>query len=199
MSKPTQLILASSSPYRKVLMKRLRLPFDVISPHIDEFPLPGEDPIGMVKRLAEKKARTVAKTNNNALIIGSDQAAIIDNIVLGKPGNHASAIHQLTQASGKKVNFLTSICVLNAENNRLQMDVVNYSVYFKNLSPETIEKYLQREQPYRCAGSFKAEGLGIALFEKQEGDDPTSLIGLPLIRLIDMLEKESIDILGTCP
>ncbi len=195
MSKTTQLILASSSPYRKVLMKRLRLPFDVISPHIDEHPLPGEDPIDMVKRLAEKKARTVAKTNNNTLIIGSDQAAIIDNIILGKPENHTNATHQLTQASGKKVDFLTSICVLNAENNRLQMDVVNYSVYFKSLSPETIEKYLQQEQPYQCAGSFKAEGLGIALFEKQEGDDPTSLIGLPLIRLIDMLEKENIDLL----
>jgi len=149
----------------------------------------------MVKRLAEKKAQAIAKTNPNAIIIGSDQAAIIDNTVLGKPLHHTKATTQLNLASGKKVEFLTSICVLNAESNTLQLDVVNYSVYFKKLSPETIEKYLQREQPYHCAGSFKAEGLGVALFEKQEGDDPTSLIGLPLIRLVEMLERENIAIL----
>jgi len=190
-----QLILASSSPYRKALMKRLRVPFEAISPDIDETQFPAEDPITMVKRLAEKKARAIAKTHPNAIIIGSDQAAIIDNIILGKPLHHTNATNQLTLASNKKVEFLTSVCVLNSENNTLQLDVVNYSVYFKQLSPETIEKYLQREQPYHCAGSFKAEGLGVALFEKQEGDDPTSLIGLPLIRLVEMLERENIAVL----
>lgn len=195
MSESAQLILASSSPYRKALMKRLRIPFEAISPDIDESQFPAEDPITMVKRLAEKKARAIAKTNPNAIIIGSDQAAVIDNIVLGKPLHHSNATAQLTMASSKKVEFLTSICVLNAESNTLQLDVVNYSVYFKKLSPDTIEKYLQREQPYHCAGSFKSEGLGVALFEKQDGEDPTSLIGLPLIRLVDMLAKENIEIL----
>ncbi len=195
MSESVQLILASSSPYRKTLMKRLRIPFEAISPDIDEFQFPAEDPVAMVKRLAEKKAKTIAKTNPSAIIIGSDQAAIIDNTVLNKPLHHTNATAQLTMASGKKVEFLTSICVLNAASNTLQLDVVNYSVYFKKLSPDTIEKYLQREQPYNCAGSFKSEGLGIALFKKQEGEDPTSLIGLPLIRLIDMLAKEKIAIL----
>ncbi len=195
MSESIPLILASSSPYRKALMKRLRIPFEAISPDIDEIQFTAEDPVAMVKRLAEKKARTIAKTHPNAIIIGSDQAAVIDNTVLGKPLHHTKATDQLTLTSNKKVEFLTSVCVLNSESNTLQLDVVNYSVFFKKLSPETIEKYLQREQPYHCAGSFKAEGLGVALFEKQEGDDPTSLIGLPLIRLVEMLERENIAVL----
>ena len=195
MSAQLPLILASSSTYRKTLLKRLRIPFEAVSPQTDESPLAREEPVAMVKRLAEKKARVVAKEHPNAIIIASDQAAVIDNKVLGKPGNHATAVAQLTQASGKKVEFLTSISVLNSKSNRLQMDVVKYSVTFKTLSPKTIENYLQREQPYNCAGSFKSEGLGVALFDKQTGDDPTALIGLPLCRLVDMLENENIAIL----
>jgi len=189
------LILASTSPFRKALLEKLQVPFETASPHIDESARPDEAPAQLVTRLAEEKAKAVANNYPDALIIGSDQVAVIDDEIMGKPGNHANAIAQLSRASGKRVTFLTSLCLYNSKSQRSQVEVVPFSVVFRELSQTQIEHYLQREQPYNCAGSFKSEGLGIALFERLEGDDPNSLIGLPLIRLIRMLENEAFSIL----
>lgn len=189
------LILASTSPFRKALLEKLQVPFETASPQIDESARPDEAPAQLVTRLAEEKAKAVANNYPDALIIGSDQVAVIDDEIMGKPGNHANAIAQLSRASGKRVTFLTSLCLYNSKSQRSQVEVVPFSVVFRELSQTQIEHYLQREQPYNCAGSFKSEGLGIALFERLEGDDPNSLIGLPLIRLIRMLENEGFSIL----
>lgn len=190
-----QLVLASTSPYRKALLQRLGLAFEAASPAAGETPLPGESPQELVKRLAEAKARAVADRFPQALIIGSDQVAVLEGEILGKPGTHAKALDQLRAASGKRVSFLTGLCLLNAASGHAQVEVVPFSVKFRELTDAQLEAYLRKEQPYDCAGSFKSEGLGIALFEKLEGDDPNALIGLPLIRLIAMLSREGIDIL----
>jgi len=192
---PPQIILASSSPFRKELLQRLQLDFDAISPEIDETALNGESPAELVARLSLQKASEIAKSRPDALIIGSDQVAVLDGQILGKPGNHQRATEQLQAASGKRVSFLTGLCLLDSRDGSHQDLVVPFDVEFRQLSTEMIEAYLQREQPYNCAGSFKSEGLGIALFERLDGDDPTALIGLPLIRLTWMLEKVGVDVL----
>ena len=150
----------------------------------------------MVLRLAEAKARAVAASHRNALVVGSDQVACIDETVLGKPGNRAAAVEQLTRSSGREVVFHTGLCLLNAATGRAQTCCEPFRVHFRSLSPVQIQGYVDRERPFDCAGSFKSEGLGIALFERLEGDDPNALIGLPLIRLVAMLEAEGIDLLA---
>lgn len=186
------LLLASSSPYRRELLQRLGLPFEHRSPAIDESPHANEPPEALAKRLASEKARALAKQHADHLIIGSDQVAVLDTLILGKPHNFERAKAQLMEASGKRVDFLTALALLNASTGRLQVDCIKYSVHFRTLDEATITRYLQAEQPYDCAGSFKAERLGISLFRRMEGDDPTSLIGLPLIRLVDMLHVEGL-------
>ena len=190
-----QIVLGSTSPFRREILGKLGLPFDCAAPNIDESPLSGETPQQLVARLAEKKAKAVAPNHPNSLIIGSDQIAILDGRILGKPGDHANAVVQLSRASGKSVTFLTGLCLHNSDNGQTQIEVVPFVVHFRSLTSRQIENYLQKEQPYNCAGSFKSEGLGISLFEKLEGDDPNTLIGLPLIRLIKMLEIEGVQII----
>ena len=189
------LVLASTSVYRKELLSRLGLPFISAAPNIDETPHREESPQRLVARLAEAKARAVAAQYPDALIIGSDQVATVEERILGKPGNHAQAVAQLRLASGKGLCFLTGLCLLNARSGASQTDIVPYTAVFRTLSDAQIENYLNRDQPYHCAGSFKSEALGIALCERFEGEDPNALIGLPLIRLIDMLQREGVDIL----
>lgn len=192
----TQLVLASTSPYRRELLERLGIPFETASPNVDESIIDGETPENLVKRLAELKARAVSEAYPAALIIGSDQVAVLDNQILGKPGNHETAVQQLKNASGKKVLFLTGLSLLNSATGKVQTNVDIFSVEFRQLSDTQIENYLQREKPFDCAGSFKSEGLGISLFKKMQGDDPNTLIGLPLITLINMLSLEGVDVLG---
>ncbi|MCJ1884454.1 Maf family nucleotide pyrophosphatase [Pseudomonas sp. LA21] len=186
------LILASSSPYRRELLQRLRLPFECASPDIDESPLPDESAKQLVRRLAESKARALAQRYPDHLIIGSDQAAVNGNRILGKPHDIERAIEQLKAASGKSVSFLTGLCLLNSRSGRSQVDCVPFTVHFRDLDDARIRRYLEAEQPFDCAGSFKAEGLGVSLFRSTEGEDATSLIGLPLIRLVDMLLAEQV-------
>ncbi len=189
------LILASSSPYRRELLAKLGLAFTWQSPDIDESPAPGEPPEALVARLAREKALAIARHHDAALIIASDQVALLNGQILGKPGNHASAVKQLSAASGQPVLFLTSLVLFNSSNGQLQMEVVPFTVHFRSLSSSEIENYLRKEQPYNCAGSFKSEALGIVLFERLEGDDPNTLIGLPLIRLIDMLQNQGVNVI----
>lgn len=189
MKRSTRLILASGSPYRKSLLQRLGLPFQTIVPRIDESRLDDETPAQLVKRLARLKAEAVGENVSDALVIGSDQCAVIDGCVLGKPGIFERAFMQLKNASGKGVEFYTGLCLLNTSSNRSQVDEVRFRVYFRDLSDEQIKRYLSRERPFDCAGSFKAEGLGIALFTRMQGDDPNALTGLPMISLVSMLEQ----------
>ncbi|MDF3864130.1 Maf family protein [Pseudomonas denitrificans (nom. rej.)] len=188
------LILASSSPYRRELLQRLRLPFECAIPDIDETPLPGESADQLVRRLAESKARALAQRFPDHLIIGSDQAAVNGERILGKPHDIDRATEQLKEASGRSVNFLTGLCLLNSQSSNTQVDCVPFTVHFRNLDEARIRRYLETEQPFDCAGSFKAEGLGVSLFRATEGEDATSLIGLPLIRLVDMLLAEQVQI-----
>ena len=190
-----KLVLASTSPFRRVILEKLDVAFETIAPDVDENIQLDEIPEQLVARLAEAKAKNVADQVSQALIIGADQVAVVDGQILGKPGNHDNAVKQLRRASGKRVSFLTGLCVFNTESRRVQLDVVPYNVIFRQLTDKQIENYLKKEQPYDCAGSFKSEGLGIALFERLEGDDPNTLIGLPLIRLIRMLESEGFPII----
>lgn len=188
MTKP--LLLASSSPYRKALLERLALPFTTASPDIDETPRPGESAEDLALRLAESKARTLAAQHPGHWIIGSDQVACLpDGTLLHKPGNHAQAIQQLRLSSGHRVVFLTGLCLLDADSGECQLICEPFTAHFRTLSDEEIESYLNREQPYDCAGSFKMEGLGITLFDRLEGRDPNSLVGLPLIALNGMLRN----------
>lgn len=188
------LILASSSPYRRALLERLGLPFEVVPPAVDESVAPNEPAEQLVLRLALAKAQTVARGRRAALVIGADQVAVHAGTVVGKPGNHAQALAQLRRASGGRVTLHTGLALVNSDTGQCQSDVVPFTVVFRRLSEEQIERYLRRERPYDCAGAVKAEGLGIALLERLEGDDPSALIGLPLIRLTDMLAREGVQL-----
>ena len=183
------LILASSSLFRKSLLHRFQIDFDTNSPDIDETSLINELPIDYVRRLSLAKAKAVASKHSDSLIIASDQCSILDGVSSGKPGSHENAIKQLQGSSNNKVSFLTGICIYDSKTGQYELDVIPFHVYFRELQLEEIERYLLMEQPYECAGSFKAEGLGITLFKKLEGDDPTALIGLPLIRVSEMLRE----------
>lgn len=190
------LILASTSVYRRQLLERLDLPFEQAAPELDETPLPDETPTALVGRLARAKAHALAERFADAVIIGSDQVAVCNGQVLGKPGTAANARQQLHQLSGNTVDFLTGLCVLDAELGLDELIVEPFRVHFRALADAQIEDYVARENPVNCAGSFKSEGLGIALFEGLEGNDPNALIGLPLIRLTDMLSRVGIPVLG---
>lgn len=191
-----KIVLASTSPFRKALLQRLHIDFVTDSPDIDETPQPNEDIQAMVQRLAEGKARACAERHPDALIIGSDQSAVLNGEKLSKPVNFDNAFAQLSRASGQKITFQTGLCLLNSKTGNTQTTCVPYTVVFKQLSPEMITNYLNKEAPYNCAGSFKSEGLGIALFDHFEGEDPNALIGLPLIALVTMLGNEGVDILA---
>lgn len=193
---PSPLILASSSRYRREVLQKLQLPFECISPDIDETPLSGESPQHTALRLAEAKALKVAELHPNALIIGCDQVATVDGLQIGKPGNHANAVKQLTMLSGREVIFHSALCLYDSGNQHMQSTIVPYHVKFKTLTPEQIEHYLHLEQPYDCAGSAKSEGMGIALLDYMRGDDPNALIGLPLIALVNMLQNAGVDVLS---
>jgi MAF protein len=174
------------------VLQKLPLAFECDAPDIDEAPLPNETPEQLVKRLSQAKAQAVAQHHSHCLIIGSDQVAVLHGEILGKPGNHDNAVTQLRKASGQQVTFQTGLCLLNSHTGNVQVSCVPFTVQFRPLSDEQIERYLNYEKPYNSAGSFKSEGLGITLFEKLQGDDPNTLIGLPLIELVRMLEKEGV-------
>lgn len=186
---PVTLVLASTSPYRRELLSRLGLPFSVASPDTDESPLPGETAEALALRLAEAKARAVAPAYPQALIIGSDQVAIANGKIYGKPGTHERAVAQLQELSGQSVNFYTALCLYDSRNDSRQICGVPTQVKFRSLSNSEIENYLAREPAYNCAGSAKSEGLGIALLDSLSGDDPNALVGLPLIALCAMLRQ----------
>lgn len=190
-----QLVLASTSPFRKELLAHLGLPFEVANPATDESRLPDEIPEATALRLSEAKARAVAKNYPEALIIGSDQVACLDGQIFGKPGNHQNAVRQLQAMRGRRVNFFTGLCLLNAKTGKAHLRGVPTIVTFRDLTDSEIENYLRREQPYNCAGSAKSEGLGIAVIAKMEGSDPNALIGLPLIALCDLFRLENLNLL----
>lgn len=187
-----KIILASSSEYRRTLLQRFNLPFTSISPDIDESPRLAESPTEQVIRLAIAKAGKVSEREAEALIIGSDQLAVLAGSILGKPGSHSLATQQLQAMRGQSVCFYTGLCVLNTVTAKVQYDCIAVDVKFRDYSDELIERYLLAEQPYHCAGSFKSEQLGIILVERIECLDPTALIGLPLIRLSEMLANEGV-------
>jgi septum formation protein len=195
MAQPRRLVLASTSRYRKELLGRLGIAFEVAAPHTDERALGGEAPPDTALRLAALKAQSVRAAHRDALIIGSDQVATSAGRLLGKPGNHANAVQQLRSLSGKSADFHTAVALLDAANGNVQTRVVPCRVHFRQLDDKRIESYLRREQPYDCAGSAKVEGLGIALIARIETNDPTSLIGLPLIALTEMLERAGLAVI----
>ncbi len=190
-----KLILASTSPYRKALMDRLQLEYECVTPEVEEMAMEDESIDSMVKRLARLKAHAVADQYKTALIIGSDQSAVLNGKPLTKPVYHENAVKQLQQASGQRIVFHTGLCVLNTKTGKEHLICEPYAVVFKELTDAMIENYLKKEEPYNCAGSFKSEGLGITLFEKFEGEDPNSLVGLPLIKLVEILEQEGVRLL----
>jgi len=175
-----------------MLLERLGMPFEVHSPQVDETPLAGEAPRALVRRLASAKARAVAAAQAHSLVIGSDQVAVHAGRIVGKPGDHDTAVTQLRAASGRRVTLYTGLALIDSDSGREQVDVIPFHVHFRRLDDEMIERYLEREQPYNCAGSIRSEGLGVALLDRFEGDDPNALIGLPLIRLVAMLEAEGL-------
>lgn len=185
----TSLILASGSRYRRQLLERLRIPFHVYTSHTDETPRPGEAPRDLAVRLARAKAQSVASQFPDALVIGSDQVAVCQDRLVGKPGNAGRAIEQLRQASGRSVAFLTAVCVLREADQLKEQHLDTTTVRFRELSEAEIARYVDAEQPFDCAGGFKAEGLGISLFERIESEDPTGLIGLPLIWVAGALRR----------
>jgi len=187
------LVLASSSIYRRQLLSKLQLEFKSANPNIDESQQLGESAEELVIRLAQEKALALTPSHKKHLIIGSDQVAVVDGKILTKPGDKHAASQQLQQSSGNTVTFLTGLCVHNSKTGRTQTSCEHFSVKFLMLSPEQIENYLTKEEPYDCAGSFKSEGLGISLFESMHGDDPNTLIGLPLIALCRMLRNEGVE------
>ena len=186
------LVLASTSIYRSELLKRLQLPFETAAPDVDETPLPHEPARATSVRLAQQKARAVAANYPDALIIGSDQVALLEDRQLGKPLTHDNAVMQLRAMRGKTTCFYTAVTLLNSKTGNMQTEVAENYVILRNLSDAEIEGYLLKEQPYHCAGSAKSEGLGVALMSKMAGDDPNALIGLPLILLIEMLRRENV-------
>ncbi|MCF7533990.1 Maf family protein [Pseudomonas petrae] len=188
------LLLASSSPYRRELLDRLRLPFVCASPDIDESRRPNEPAIDLVTRLAREKAMALAGQFPDHLIIGSDQVAVLGEQILGKPHTFERALEQLKASSGNSVSFLTGLALFNSRTGECQVECVPFTVHMRQMDDNRISRYLHAEQPYDCAGSFKAEGLGVSLFRSTEGADATSLIGLPLIRLVDMLMNEGIEL-----
>ncbi len=189
------IVLASSSIYRSQLLSVLQLPFQTDAPHVDETPLPGEAARQTSWRLSQLKAQAVAARHPDALIIGSDQVALLHGEQLGKPLTHGNAVRQLRSMRGNTVEFFTALSLLNARTGDIQTEVVETRVTFRQLSDQQIEDYLLKEQPYHCAGSAKSEGLGIALIQRIEGEDPNALIGLPLISLIGMLEKQGVKVI----
>jgi len=188
------LVLASTSRYRRELLERLKLPFKIVSPGVDETPHAGEPPAITAGRLALAKAQAGNARFPHSLIIGSDQVAICDGVPLDKPGDYAGAVRQLRHASGKSVSFITAIALVNTASGRTQTNLVSTEVRFRTLSDQEIERYLQAEPSYDCAGSAKAEGLGISLLESIHSSDPTALIGLPLIALCEMLRNENVSV-----
>jgi septum formation protein len=182
-----RLILASTSPYRREQLERLRLPFTTAAPDCDETPLANETPRALVQRLAEAKARSVAQHAGDAIVIGSDQVAALGERILTKPGDHANAVEQLSACSGRTVIFHTGLCLIDGPNGTATIECIDYRVDFRVLDSDEIERYLAAEQPYDCAGSIRSEGYAVTLFERMEGDDPSALIGLPLIRLAALL------------
>jgi len=197
-----KLILGSSSSYRKALLERLRIPFDCHSPNIDETPLKEETAKDLVKRLSIAKAQAVhserqaTKQQSDSLIITSDQVAVLDEQILGKPHTEQNAIKQLSQFNSKKVTFLTGLCIFDQEDHSYNYTLSEFHVHFRTLTVKEIERYVAIEKPLDCAGSFKCEGLGVCLFEKMEGDDPNSLIGLPLISLSKTLREMGVNPIG---
>lgn len=196
MSAPRPLVLASTSRYRRELLERLGLPFSCDAPDIDEAPLPGEAPAATAMRLAVLKAEAVRAAWPDALILGSDQVASLDGERLGKPGTHANAVRQLSLASGRTVQFDTGVALCDAVTGETRSRLVACRVTFRKLDARAIEDYLQREKPYDCAGSAKSEGLGIALIERMETEDPTSLVGLPLIAVTGLLAAAGLPVLA---
>jgi len=190
-----QIILASTSKYRRELLTRLGLPFEVASPQVDETALPAEPPQDTARRLAQAKAGAVAARFPRAIVIGSDQVAVLEGSALGKPGNHANAVRQLQAMRGREIAFHTALCLCNFAGGRSETRIVPYYVRFRDYSDAQIERYLQLEQPYDCAGSARCEGLGIALIAEMRGSDPNALIGLPLIALTEMLAALGVNVL----
>jgi len=188
------IVLASTSPYRRELLQRLRLPFDVVAPAVDEARRPGEAPLALARRLAEAKASEVAQRRPDAVVIGSDQVAELDGEPIGKPHAHAAALAQLERMQGRRLLFHTALAV--AAHGRVEVDSIPTTVTFRRLGRDALEAYLRADQPYDCAGAAKIESLGIALVERVESDDPTALIGLPLIRLTSMLQAAGVVVLG---
>ncbi len=189
-----QLVLASTSPFRQQLLAKLDIPFITAKPDCDETPLKNETPETLVIRLAEQKARSCI-IETPSLVIGSDQVCVIDNQIVGKPHTREKAIEQLLSQSGKAITFYTGLALFNSSTQKSQVVLDKFTVHFRQLTQTMVESYVDKEMPLNCAGSFKSEGLGIALFEKLEGDDPNSLVGLPLIQLIKLLENESFPVL----
>ncbi len=187
-----RLLLASTSPYRRALLERLRVPFSAVAPEVDEAPHAGEGPDMTASRLAQAKAHVIGVAHSGAIVIGSDQVAVLDGIALGKPGTHDAALAQLLAARGRAVVFHTAVCVLDAATGAAQVANVPTTVYYRDYSEAQARRYLELEQPYDCAGSAKIEGLGIALVERVDSTDPTALIGLPLITLVGMLQRAGI-------
>lgn len=186
------LVLASTSVYRSELLRRLQLPFETAAPEVDETPLPGESARATSLRLAQEKVRAVAAAYPDALIIGSDQVALLDGQQIGKPLTHDNAFRQLRTMRGKTTTFYTALALLNSKTGRMQTEVAESHVTLRNLDDAEIEGYLLKEQPYHCTGSAKSEGLGIALMSRMTGDDPNALVGLPLILLTEMLRRENV-------
>lgn len=195
-----RLILGSTSPFRKELLERFCIEFTTDKPEIDETPLENESPENYVTRLSLEKAQAVAKKqaisnpNSDSLIISSDQCSVLNDEIRGKPGNHENAVKQLSESSGERVSFLTGLCLYDTQDDSYQLDLIPFHVDFRSLNAKEIESYLRTEEPYSCAGSFKSEGLGITLFKRLQGDDPTALIGLPLIRLSEMLREKGLSL-----
>ena len=190
-----RILLASTSVYRQQLLARLGVAFDVVDPCVDETPRPGEAAEELVSRLAQAKARGGAKGAHDALVIGADQVAVLDDEILAKPGSAEANRRQLQRAAGRRVQFFTGLCLFATQSRRARVEVVPFAVQFRKLTHEQIASYVEREQAFDCAGGFRCEGLGSALFERMEGSDPTALIGLPLLRLTQMLASEGVDVL----
>jgi septum formation protein len=193
---PRPLILGSTSPYRRELLQRLRLPFEVVRPEVDETPHPGEQPRALAQRLALEKALAVARLHPQAVVIGSDQVADLNGEPLGKPGTHERAVAQLQRMRGHTVVFQTAVAVVCIDSGFAEQALAQVNVQFRNLSDEAIETYLHAEQPYDCAGSAKSEGLGIALLEQIDNQDPSALVGLPLIHTCRLLRAAGLPLLN---